>query len=857
MNNLYKRILKYSLAYLIIAIFIVLLFYLNNKSFVWVNVSYDGMDQHLVNLGLLKNFLLGNHQYFFWNVGYGMDLFANFAYYIFGDFPSIIGILFKDSNLDIAYEIVILLRIYLSGLAFIVYANDKKYQDKSVIIGSVLYAFSTFTLFDMARHPYFLNSMILFPILLLSVEKLVLKDKKIFFIIMVTILFLSSFYFGYMLSIIVMIYGIILACINYPDKKIIVNKVFKAILLAIIGIMIAGVILIPTFEAFINSPRTSGGLYFYPLDYYPRLLASLISTNDTGNWSLVGISSIILVTLPMFIKDKNKNKSLYYFLIILFIPLIIPIVGTIVDCMSFPNNRWIYVIPFILSLITIEVLESNVKINYRYSIIVILIYLLTITVLRWKLTIQEIVAIALSFVFLWELKNNKKYLLPTVIISLICNVFFMYDTNFGNYFHEFVSRDAITLSKTNNGKTPYLDEAIDYIKEYDSGFYNILVYPPGLNNLGIINNYNSSSYFYSIVSRNYFNLAKELENSELTMNKEIKSFNYRTKINELLNNKYLVTTSKDYHPYGYEVIKSFNDETYVLENKLSSSFLHLYTKTISEEDYNNLSPLLKEDSLLKYQITDKTDELNLASINSIPYQISETLENNKIIIDSGLKEIYLNFSSVTKSELYLSISNLQYQNDGTISSLGKLDFKVDVCMNDICFSEWEDNKYFTPYYIKNDTILINLGYYNDLSGEVKLVFNNNGTYSFDKIELLAVDFSDYEEVVNNSNVPITNVISKDNSVSFDANIKDSGTIAFTTNYSKYFTIYVDGKIMPSKIVNKYFLGCDITEGMHHIEIIYHNTLIKKSFYVSILGVMAFSVIIVIDRRKKVNSDEKN
>lgn len=849
-DNLLKKIFKYSLCYLVIVLFIALYFYFSNKSMVWINVSYDGLDQHLVNLHLLKNLLLGNFNFFFWNIGYGMDLFANFTYYIFGDFPSFIGVFFPNDKMHIAYEIIIFLRIYLSGLAFIIYCNDKKYSEKNVIIGSILYAFSCFSLFSMARHPYFLNTMFIFPIFLLSVEKLVLEDKKIFFILMVEILFISSFYFGYMLAIIVMVYAVIIALLKYSDKKIIIKKFLWALLYAMVGVMIAGVFLIPTFEAFLASPRIGGSLYFYPFDYYPKLLASLISTDNTGNWSIIGVSSIILVTLPAFLLDKKRNKSLLFFLIALLIPLIIPLVGTIFDCMSFPNNRWTYVIPFILSLITMEVLDKKLRIDIRKSIIFIISYTIIIFLLRLKISVQEIVAVLISFLFLYLLVKNKKYILPVVVVSIIFNFYFMYDNHFGGYINEFVQKDATILYKNNNNEVPYLDEALEFIKSYDNGFYNILVFPSALNNLGLINNYNSTAYFYSIVSKNYYDLAYELQNQEMTMNKEIKTFNHRTKINELLNNKYLITTNKDYHPYGYEVIKIIDNNTYILENKIGSSFAHLYTKSITLEEYEKLSPLLKEDALLKYYISSNNNDLELTTIHRESYQANKSLKDNSLVINSNKDPLILSFNSIKNRELYLSINNLKYDSGFLIREFGKLDFNINVCLNNLCLNEREDNKYLTPYYIENSHILVNLGYFDDLSGEVKVYFDGNGKYSFDNIELLSVDFEEFKDITSNLNVSLKNITNKSNTISFDAEIKEDGVLSFATNYSKYFNIFIDGEEVPTKIVNKYFLGCDIEKGSHHIEIIYHNTLILKSFYVSIFGILMFFGIIIIDRKKK-------
>ena len=88
-----------------------------------------------------------------------------------------------------------------------------------------------------------------------------------------------------------------------------------------------------------------------------------------------------------------------------------------------------------------------------------------------------------------------------------------------------------------------------------------------------------------------------------------------------------------------------------------------------------------------------------------------------------------------------------------------------------------------------------------------------------------------------------------NSINFDADIKDNGVLSFATNYSEYFEIYVDGIKVPTKTVNKYFLGCDITKGNHNIKVVYHNTLIKKSMCVTLLGCFILFTIIIYDKKK--------
>ena len=121
-SKLINIIIKYSLIFLLLTYLLLSIFIKYNKSFVWINVSNDGLDQHLINLYYFKqlftNFLnTGQINIFNWNIGYGIDMFANFAYYIFGDFLSYIALITKTENLNILYNILIIMRLYLVGIS--------------------------------------------------------------------------------------------------------------------------------------------------------------------------------------------------------------------------------------------------------------------------------------------------------------------------------------------------------------------------------------------------------------------------------------------------------------------------------------------------------------------------------------------------------------------------------------------------------------------------------------------------------------------------------------------------------------------------------------------------------------------
>ena len=102
-NDIISTIIKYTIIFSVLVFLLWSIFDKYNKSFVWINVSNDGLDQHLINLHFFKNLFAnilktGDINTFIWNIGYGMDMFANLAYYIFGDFLSYMALFTKTEN---------------------------------------------------------------------------------------------------------------------------------------------------------------------------------------------------------------------------------------------------------------------------------------------------------------------------------------------------------------------------------------------------------------------------------------------------------------------------------------------------------------------------------------------------------------------------------------------------------------------------------------------------------------------------------------------------------------------------------------------------------------------------------------
>lgn len=65
-----------------------------------------------------------------WHIGLGADMMGQYGYYITGDIFSYLSIPFSDKYLPIIYSVLILMRIYCTGLSFLLfYVLEAEKQD--------------------------------------------------------------------------------------------------------------------------------------------------------------------------------------------------------------------------------------------------------------------------------------------------------------------------------------------------------------------------------------------------------------------------------------------------------------------------------------------------------------------------------------------------------------------------------------------------------------------------------------------------------------------------------------------------------------------------------------------------------
>lgn len=894
-----KKFLKnqyvcYTLLFLCISVFVFLSFILEGKTFIW---KEDGIWQHFLILYDYNDFIRNIFHHFStfsFPIGLGQDMIGQYAYYVIGDPFVYLTMLFPMDKMEFAYNFIIYLKFYAIGLSFLYYTNYQKMDKTNSVIGALLYTFCGFSLYAGVRHLSFLNPVILFPLLLVGVEKLIKENKMSFLICIASISIVVNYYFFVTISILAVIYAVVeLICdIGIKEYKVILHKVLKAFLCYVIAILIAGVILYPTLYTFLNCARIGGYRFiFYPPSYYKNLFIGFITNASVGSryWSIFGMSSIVLLVVPLLFKNYKKDKKLFSLFLIFCMMLLIPLCGQIMNGFSYPVNRWSFGYCFVLSILVVQYLNKDLtysKIEKRimfYSLSIYLILGLILSKCNKEFLLMISFAVIIYFLIVYKEKLMKYkvfkkikpiyfvYLLICFNLTLFSNS--LYSSYGKNYIDQFIDKkDAINTIKTNNHSLPHLEDVVNVIKE-DKGFYRSVIYPSSMPNIGAFYNINTLNSYVSLSTKEEQNLAIDLNNSSYSSNRYIKDFDNRTKITTRLANKYYILSKENQNkvPFGYKKINEIGN-TILYKNEYAIPMLIYSNDFITPDEYEKLSDLDKEQILLDTVVTDTNNSIKHAdsaikNLNNnkkkIDYVVRKNsplkIENHKIKVRSKKDKLILELNGIKNSEIYLSFSNIykEVKNTKQNQILKKLSqkntnnlykFQVNVSRSGYRNNE-ERRAYFSNmYYFENRDFLMNLGYENDWSGKIEISFSELGTYHFDDLEIYAVDMNNYVRSIKQ--MQSANITSfSDNEIYANFDVKEKGIMSLSTSYSKGWKVYIDDKKVDTIKVNNSMLGFYINEGKHTIKIKYHTPYLTIGLLSSILGV-GILIIIVLKEKKR-------
>ncbi len=885
----------YTALFLLIACIVFSIFIINKRSFIW---QTDGLKQHYI---ILRDFNQNVREFlknpsngvdlFSWNMGLGLDVIGQYSYYVLGDPFAYLSLLFPMEALEYAYTFLILLRIYCAGLAFMFYCKHHKSKKEThahnALIGAIIYAFCSFSLTAGLRHPYFLNPLIFFPLLLWGIDKLLDEDRKIPLTILVAITAIANYYFFYMLTILTFIYAIIRYICEYRKEGIkhFFKKLGGAVLCYMIGILIAGIILLPTAYAFLNSPRSGEEITIqYGMKYYRNLFTVNLLTSYDANWSMIGVSSIILLMLPILWSRRKKYPVYFTYWIVTTILLLIPFAGSALNGFSFPNNRWVFAYVFILAYIVAICFDDVYsKKELRNMIIFFVLYAIGGTILAKKgnsnhAFIIYMAQIAIAFLMMLiilgrnrlkseKLKKVSKWAIYGLVITSISitayGLYTSYDRGFAKEFIKLGESEKTLVTQYGKNKD-YKKNILDIIQK-DNSFYRIAKVPHQVQNLSTYYRYPSTECFLSIGNRYVYELSKELADNTYNTIFCIRGLADRSRITTLLGTKYYVVDDKNKNsvPYGYS-LKDENDGIYTYQNNYSLPVGVCYTEYLSKEEYEKLTPIEKEEALLKVAVVDREDIKNIkikektdiedikSSYEKIEPQIidkdhilQENGDNKKVVTQKKNQRILFQIPKVQNSELYVYISRFEYQGNSKHTVTAKYQGKR--------IEKFIDHKTESAYYQKAPEILLNLGYYEQTEGKIELFFSTPGTYELEDIQILAVPMDSYAQKIQKlQQDELKEVECTNRKISGKLDLSQDAILQIASSYTSGWKAYVDGNKVDTIRVNTAFIGVPIEAGKHEVILKYETPYLKLGMICSGVGIISCIGLIIYEKRKMKN-----
>ena len=829
-----KNLKKYlpEILTFIVPILIMLISCIVNKTYPFgkeILPKYDGYYQYAGFTSYYKNVLLGNESLFYSFKGLlGYNFYATSIYYMFNP-TNLLCIFSTSENILEYYTFIILLRIGLSGFTMCKYLKYKFKNQSNLryIIFSISYALMAYNVCYFFNYMYF-DTVVLFPIVVLGLDKLIYERKNRLYIISLTLSIISNFYIGYMVCIFSLLYFIYNIVIYKLDKNIIKDFIISSLLS---GFMCM-IIIIPEASELLKGKAllyaSSKAEYFKFNMNFLNIFYKFLP-GSTSNYDLeygmvniyVSLFVIILVIKYFFNKKISKKERITTLIFILFFLLsisfnLLDFAWQLFQKPIWYPNRYIFTFSFFLITVAMkEITNITYKTNIKENLIIIISFiLLTLySIISLKIhndnlkIISYILGIILILQYTFFLNNkNAKYLLVMLFfIEVTTNAIFTLKI--------MGKTTTMTQYKTNEEIN---EKAVKHIKEIenkDNNFYRMELSTSTVHNSPSLLNYNGINHFNSVKNAKTLNFLNKF-NYQVTDDTSVEFNNYNPYLTSLLGIKY-INGSKD--EMYYENVYNENPYMYLNKDALSLGYM-IYNKEFKESNssYQNTENLINSmlnTDIKRYKVID--------NFNGEDTEIKE-IDNKKYVISKT--SIKIEMEDKASNSMFLIPSR-----------------NISFVANYSIFINDEEIK---DAVIKQSPIFINKG------DTYKIIIKSNlSKTELNSLIWYQIDYDNYIETINELKKNEFNITkyNKDNHIEGNIDVNnDKNVLLLTIPYDKGWNIYVDDNKVNYDICFDSFICLDLDKGKHNIKMNY----VPSGFIVGlIISSLAFIVTIIYIRKK--------
>lgn len=735
LKNRVSYYFRFTILFLITALIIYAPFILTRKSFVWAHDSYT---QHLKAMifisrwyrqtlkSLIRLDFKAISTYSF-SIGYGSDAMSTLAYYGVGDPFYLMSALVPAKYIYLFYCLLIPVKNYCSGLAMSALCRFRwpsEEHDKGCLAGSLIYTFCGFALITCFGQPIFLSAMIIFPLVLLGIEKVREGRKPWTFIISICLATVSNFYF--IVSIVVL--AVMYACFRYfPIARGEFGRRFAEIgvMLAAgtVGVAMGGAILLPMAVTVLGNKRIAlkpAINLFYEARSCRMLPLDFLACNEVQYGALCYAGTALLCVFLLF-SAKGFIKLRLQFILYSAL-LFIPAFGYLTNGFSYPINRWCWAYSALIAMLVAELwplLFTLTRVQKKVMAVGFTLYFAVCFFLSYKLEINFLIPVILTGFTLFHLflaqrsefaagdadsaedpkaegrrakriiRAERGILLLTVV-SICLNGICENDPRFSDRIESYKELDCLAPFRTGLGASPANDRNMwlndtsqisSSIRFDGESFVRVSNTEPGFwyQNTSMLNGLSSTQSFWSVNSPYVLEYLDSLAVSDVNNNAwQFTNLDNRAILNELASVSYLYCMHPEKLPTGYsDTSLDQNTANSVYPNLSPLPLGYTYDRTISRQQFDALTPAQRQEVLLTHAVTDSAgslqDSRSIEEIaagldcRNVPFE-SESLHDSVVqtddrtfVVTEGRSQVKLTFAPVTSGECYLYMKNISYR----------------------------------------------------------------------------------------------------------------------------------------------------------------------------------------------------
>ncbi|MFV0557108.1 MAG: YfhO family protein [Enterococcus sp.] len=837
---------RYMLASFLIPLFLMAFIYLTIGIYPGSDRSVlasDAFSQFSNFHASFRNMLLGKQSIFYtWNASLGLNYLSLISYYLGGIFTPLV-IFFPNQLMPDALYVLTLLKIGSAGLAFWFYASQTfKLPKWNHVILAIFYALMSFVTAH-SEIIMWLDAFVYLPLIILGINRLIelRKPKLLFFSYL--LLFLSSFYMGFMVAVFSALYFLFRWLRAWKTQK---TAIIPYSITALLASGASMIIILPALLDLSGNGEELTQITQLKTEatgLMDLLLKNMVGVYDTTKYGsipfiYVGLLPLALclfyfVTKKIDLKDKLLVGSIFAILIASF--YLVPL-NLFWHGMHAPNMflfRYAFLFSFLVLMCAGYGWEKLKDESYQTFFVILLLLMASfclgfglrpegkyeyITSLSFLLTIAFLVLYLLVF-GLYQLKG-----LSLKSVTMLLLVFACFETalNTNSMVHGILSDWNYASRSLYTEPYPAISELVDGTKDDNDTFYRLENLDPVSANDSINYGYSGISMFSSIRNRHSSSYLDSLGFRSRGTNLNIRYPNNTLLMDSLLSVKYNIS-QEELNKYGFEQTKQADDYLlYENNNALPLAILaDPAANTIEHYETDNLG--------------NQTNLINgLAGLNQQYFQFGP------------LEQVSTNNTQVTEANGYTTYTEEE-------PNLAKeITYKVQVPANTQAYLSLYPQD-FAQLDSSSATITVNgisqesqiditgqyydLGYYQEAT-EVEFTVSFYGTtaVTFQTPQAVFLDINAYQTAMDTLAENGVAMTPGNRQATGTINASEDQLLVTTIPYDKGWSAKVDGQKVDVKAFQDAFISFDVPAGKHTVTLSYlpQGFLIGASLFVGCL-----------------------